>query len=37
MSFEPLVAHFITLALIVLPPALVGYVSFRAKLERDDG
>jgi hypothetical protein len=33
MSFEPLVAHFVTLALIILPPVLVGYVAFKA--ERD--
>jgi len=33
MSLE----HFITLAWIIAPPALIGIVAFRAKLERDDG
>lgn len=29
--------HFITLAWISLPPALIGFVAFKSKLERDDG
>jgi len=32
-----MIEHFITLALIMAPPALIGIVAFKAKLERDDG
>lgn len=32
-----MIEHFITLAWIIAPPALIGIVAFKAKLERDDG
>lgn len=32
-----MIEHFITLAWFMAPPALIGIVAFKAKLERDDG
>ncbi len=34
---KAMIEHFITLAWIIAPPALIGIVAFKAKLERDDG